>query len=371
MKKFLLFLFVCLNFAYSYELSGNVSTEYKLDVLKNSKYKSSDKDKKVNGYLDVDIDFDFDFQNNFHLIGAMEFTPMFKRNYNGSMSTNDYYSKEMWPKRKPYFNHYGLSVEELYFKYKEEAFLFGIGKYNPTFGHAYNSNRLTGVYGTRLAKEYKLTEKIGTFIAFDSEFFILRGNFFFDDKTFLSEDVFRRRGINKSEYGAGNTEKLNSFSISSDFIYNTSKITTSFRRLAVGRGIEKAEKGYLFAFQKYIKENQYGFGMNPLIEFAYFDNFKGVQNRDVFFSTINLPFFYKGWNLVGSYTFKNDHEEKFKNYQSYLTQLSIGYKFENGLTVDIARKWEKYAKKLQNLVDTKKVKHYHSWGIEVGYNFMF
>lgn len=383
MKK-LLILFICLfiNSAFSFNLKGDITTKYKTDTINNAKDKYIDSEDRTIGYLNIEGDLDLDFDNNFHLINTFEFKPINARQYNGhygshnaiinnSTLTDDFYGKEDYLKRKLYFNHYGLIMEELYFKYKEEAFLFGIGKYNPTFGYAYNSNRLNGVYGTQLAEDYELTEKIGTFLAFDSDFFILRGNLFFDDNTFLSEDLFKRRGINKSEYGAGNTKKLNNFSITSDLIYEATKLSASFRRLAVNKKEEKAENGYLMALQHYVEETKYSFGFNPLIEVAFFENFNGVINRDVYYSTISLPLFYKNWNIVGSHTFKNDKEKGFKDYQSYISQISIGYKFNSGLIISVARKWEKSAKKVSDLINTKEVKHYNSWGIEAFYNFKF
>ena len=385
MKKYLLLLFfICsfINISYSLDLSGNIETVYKTDFLSDNDGKYIEEDRKFNGYLNINGNLDLDFENNFHLINTFEFRPVQKRVYDGgygqhsilsnnSTLTDDFYGKENHLKRKYHFSHYGLIVEELYFKYKEEAFLFGIGKFNPSFGYAHDKNRLAGIYGTRLVEEYALKEKIGTFIAFDSDFFVLRGDFFFDDKTFLSEDLFQRRGINKAEYGAGNTKKLNNFSITSELVFDTTKLYASFRRLAVTNREEEAEKGYLIGIQNYIEESKYGFGLNPLAEFVYLDNFNGNEGRDVVFITASVPVFYKGWNFVGSYTLKNDREKFYKDYRSYIAQISIGYEFKNGLAIDVARKWEKSAKKVSDGGSVKEIKYYDSWGINVGYNFKF
>lgn len=385
MKKYLVsLLFICLfiDISYSLDLKGNIETKYKTDYLRNNGNKYIEEDRKFNGYLNINGNLNLDFENNFHLINTFELRPVQKRVYNGSYGhhsaiinnstlTDDFYGKENYLKRKYHFNHYGLIIEELYFKYKEEAFLFGIGKFNPSFGYAHDKNRLGGVYGTRLVDEYALKEKIGTFIAFDSDFFILRGDFFFDDKTFLSEDLFQRRGINKSEYGAGNTKKLNNFSVTSELIFDTTKLYASFRRLSVTNKEERAEKGYLIGFQNYIEEKEYGLGLNPLVEFTYIDNFNGVNKRDVIFTTASIPVFYDGWNFIGSYTLKNDREKFYKDYRSYIIQASIGYEFKNGLVIDVARKWEKSAKKVSDGGKVKEVKHYNSWGFDIGYNLKF
>ncbi len=384
MKKYLLLLVFCLiiDIAYSLELKGNIETKYKTDSLNNEDGKYIDEDEKYNGYFDINGNIDLDLENNFHLMNTFELRPIQKRVYDGnygnhkpipnnSTLTDDFYGKENYLKRKLHFNHYSAVIEELYFKYKEEAFLFGIGKFNPNFGYAHDKNRLSGVYGTRLVDEYALKEKIGTFIAFDSDFFVLRGDFFFDDRTFLSEDFFQRRGINKSKYGAGNTKKLNNFSVTSELIYDTERIYASIRRLAVTNVDERAEKGYLIGYQNYIEQKEHEFGLNPLVEVAYLENFNGNNGRDVVFTTLSLPFFYKGWNFIGSYTLKNDDEKFYKDYISYIVQASIGYEFKNGLTVDVARKWEKSAKKVSDMINSKEIKYYDSWGVDVGYNFKF
>lgn len=384
MKKYLFLLLICLSFntSYSLELKGNIETKYKVDFLDKNEGKYIDEDKRQNGYLNINGNLDLDFENNFHLINTFEFRPVQKRVYDGGYGHNsiilnnsplidDFYGKENHLKRKYHFSHYGLIAEELYIKYKEEAFLVGLGKFNPSFGYAHDKNRLGGVYNARLSDEYALREKLGAFVAFDSEFFVLRGDFFFDDQTFLSEDLFQRRGIDKSEYGAGATKKLNNFSVTSELIFDTKKLYASIRRLAVTNSEERAEKGYLVGFQNYLEENEYEFGLNPLVELAYFENFNGNKDRDVIFTTASLPLFYKGWNFVGSYTLKHDKEKFYKNYASYIAQISVGYEFKNGVAVNVAKKREKSAKKTTNSGNTKEVKYYDSWGFDIAYNFKF
>lgn len=384
MKKYLFLLLICLSFntSYSLELKGNIETKYKVDFLDKNEGKYIDEDKRQNGYLNINGNLDLDFENNFHLISTFEFRPVQKRVYDGgyghnsiilnnSTLTDDFYGKENHLKRKYHFSHYGLIAEELYIKYKEEAFLVGLGKFNPSFGYAHDKNRLGGVYNARLSDEYALREKLGAFVAFDSEFFVLRGDFFFNDQTFLSEDLFQRRGIDKSEYGAGATKKLNNFSVTSELIFDTKKLYASIRRLAVTNSEERAEKGYLVGFQNYLEENEYEFGLNPLVELAYFENFNGNKDRDMIFTTASLPLFYKGWNFVGSYTLKHDKEKFYKNYASYIAQISVGYEFKNGVAVNVAKKREKSAKKTTNSGNTKEVKYYDSWGFDITYNFKF
>lgn len=384
MKKYLFLLLICLSFntSYSFDLKGNIETRYRTDFLNKNNGKYIEEDKRHNGYLNINGNLNLDFENNFYLVNTFEFRPVQKRIYDGgyghhsiilnnSTLTDDFYGKENYLKRKYHFSHYGLIAEELYIKYKEEAFLAGIGKFNPSFGYAHDKNRLGGVYNTRLSDEYALREKLGVFIAFDSEFFILRGDFFFNDQTFLSEDLFQRRGIDKSEYGAGATKKLNNFSITSELIFDTKKLYMSFRRLAVTNAEEGAEKGYLVGFQNYLEENEYEFGLSPLMEFAYFENFNGNKNRDMTFMTASIPVFYRGWNLVGGYTFKHDKERLYKNYKSYIAQISIGYEFKNGVAVNVARKRERLARKVSDSGTMKENKRFDSWGFDITYNFKF
>ena len=74
-------------------------------------------------------------------------------------------------------------------------------------------------------------------------------------------------------------------------------------------------------------------------------------------------------------TTKYDHENGYKNYTSYLTQLSLGYKFDFGLMFDVARVWERYAKKADGFVNVgsgeKWLKHADSWAVMVSYSLNF
>lgn len=382
-KLILLFIFAGVSFANAIETTGRILTEFKSDILRNKNYRYIDKDNNYLGGLNIEADFNVNFDSNFNFRSGINLRPMEKRIYKGNYgdhgkvgrnnhARDDFYGKEDYLRRKLYFGNYSVFLEEAAFEYKKESFLFGLGKFNPTFSIGYDDRTLNGLYGNLLPEEYGLYEKLGFYLQFDADIFKLRGNFFFDDRTFLSSDLFDVRGIDRSRGGAGNTKKLNNFSISAEYIYDNTKFNFGIRRLATSKSEETAEKGFSFGVQQSIEETERTFGFAPLFEIAHFLNFDGVDNRDISYATLKLPVFYKGWNFIASYSHKFDNEKHYKNYNSYLAQISGGYKFENGLMINVARKWEKSANKIAEINNnTKEIRRFNSWGIDLSYIYEF
>ena len=129
---------------------------------------------------------------------------------------------------------------------------------------------------------------------------------------------------------------LNNFSLTADFGIYDYRINAGFRRLSSSND-NTAEKGYLLGFERLIEETETSFGILPFVEYAFIENYNGTKNRDMNYLTARLPLFYKNWNITPSYSVRLDRESGFKNYKSYLTQISIGYKFNNGIMVDVSK----------------------------------
>lgn len=387
MKKFVLilfcFCFIITNKANSNELTGNVLLKYNFNALNGSKYKYKKDDNISNGYFEIYSTQDANLFENLYLRSTMVFRPVGRRNYHGnygdhsyvdnnSLLNDDFYGKENYLRRKIYFNHYGLLLEEIAFEYREDAFLFGLGKFNPKFGIAYDETKMIGNMSTRLAKDYEMKEKIGGYIGLNSEFFKLIFNTFYDDNTFLSDSLFSNRGRDKREGGVGNTKKLNNFSIYSELIFNEFKINLAFRRLANVTSKESSEKGYVFGIQKYFEETDYSIGANPLFEIAYLDNYNGNKYRDLSTATFRLPIFYKGWQLVASHSYQFDREKEKKNYFGYITEISLGYKFNNGILLNVGKDWGKDINKtVDNTGREKENYKFKSYSVMLSYNYEF
>lgn len=360
---------------------GNVIIKYDISNLLGNKYKFHNKDKITSGMLEITSKQEVNLIDNLYFRSNLIFRVANERIYNGGYpySTggghtghrfDDFYGKENYIYKKFYFRDYTLIAEELVFEYKEDTFLFGLGKFNPLFGVAYDDYKLVGMNGNLFAKQYQLKEKLGAYFGINGEMFKLILSSFFDDTTFLSSDLFNIRGIDNSNGGAGNTKKLNNFSLISEFNFDNTKINLGFRRLAVTEQDEKAEKGYVLGIQKYFEETDFTFGFNPLFELAYLDNYDGIADKNVLIGTLRLPIIYKGWNLVFSHSNKYDREKHYDNYLTYLTEISLGYKFRNGLILSVAQKWHKEAFKISSISQNQKqVRKFNSIDFGIFYSY--
>ncbi len=292
----------------------------------------------------------------------------------GNALNSDFYGRENHVKRRFQSWSYGLGVETLNVGYRNSNFAAAIGKINPTFGSAFDKSRFSGIYGITLPEEYELTEKIGGYVSAILPFGNITFNAFFDDTSELSNTMFRHRGRDKSIGGAGNTEKLNNFSITFDGKFDNLSINAGFRYLDVDLKQEDAEKGFVFGAE-YLFEFPYNINFLPFVEVAYFDNFDGMASRDVTYLTTFLPIIIENWHFIASNTSKFDDEKGYHSYTSHLTQLSIGYKFDFGLMIDVARIWERSVKKADGFAGLgrrdKWVRHADSWAFMVSYLFEF
>ncbi len=323
------------NYYFPY-ITGNILIEYNFSSLNNGNYGNKiERDRRNLSYFEIESGLNFHILNKVSLLNKLVFKPTNKR-FTKNVD-NDFYGKEKYLRRKFYFNNYDIVFEELNFEYKEDQFLFGLGKFNPTFGTAFDKAKYHGVFDTRIIEDYKLTEKIGFYVSMTLPMFNLRFNSFFNDKSFLSASLFNQRNRNKINRRPGNTNRLNNFSLTSEFAVNDLKFNLGIKRLAVKQYDERAEKGYVLGIEKLINETFNGFGFIPFTEFSYIKNYNGINNRDKFFTTLRFPIYYDGWSIIGTYTTSLDKEKSFKNYRDYLAQITIGYKFENGIMFDISK----------------------------------
>ncbi len=361
------------NYYFPY-VTGNILTEYNFSSLDKSNYGNKiEKDRRNLSYFEVESDLNIHLYNKISLVNKLVLKPMNKR-FTRNID-NDFYGKEKYLRRKWYFNKYDIFFEELNFEYKEDQFLFGLGKFNPTFGTAYDKAKYHGVLDTRIVDNYELVEKIGFYVAMNLPMFNLRFNSFFNDKSLLSASLFDHRNKNRVNRRPGNTNKLNNFSLTSDFTINDLKFNLGIKRLSVKGKDERAEKGYVIGVEKLIEETPSGFGFIPFTEFSYIEDYNGMKNRDKFFTTLRIPVYYGSWSIIGTYSTSFDKEKSFKNYIDYLAQITIGYKFENGIMLDVSKTIGKESYKDGDPVKianrTKNSYKLNSWDARVSYMLNF
>jgi len=366
------------------KITGEILTEYSTDTLINSSSKVDTADDRTNGQLNLEPIFKLHLNDKWSFKTAWKFRPVEERLYQGDIwarnasyivggnGTDDRYGKEDYIERKFQWDTYGLIIEELTVDFRGEDLAFGLGKFNPTFGKAFDKSKYHGIYGTWMPEQYELTEKFGAYVSMLFENAELRFNLFFDDTTGMSRSAFKDRKRDKSAGGAGNTEKPNNYSLTLEGNYEQFGYNVGFRYLDTDKSYEKNEKGFVLGLD-YLKEFETNnFIFIPFAEVAYFDNFDGMNGREIWYTTVSLPLIYKGWNVVVSETFKHDDEPTYKDYQSYLAQFSIGYKFKNGIMLDFARKEQRYVIKANNIPSPQKdSRKADSWGLMISYMYKF
>ncbi|MBR2141380.1 MAG: hypothetical protein IJ853_03400 [Rickettsiales bacterium] len=351
-------------------ITGNVLGEYnfsKLDSRDDGNKLYDDKD--TMSYLQIEGDINIHLFNNFSIKTGTIIRPFMDRMTSINNVDNDYYGKEDYFRRKNYFNKYDLVFEELAFEYKEEEFLFGLGKFNPSFGKAYDKSKYHPIFGTKIAEEYELTEKLGFYVAMTLPMFTLRGNFFYNDDSFLSRSLFDNRGKYKEDNMVGDKRNLENFSVSVDFAVSDYRVNLGIRRMKASDRNGVSEKGYVVGIERLIEESEDSFGFIPFAEYSLIKNYRGNEDRDMHFLTVRLPVVYNNWNLIASYSAKFDKEKHFKDYKSYLAQFGIGYKFNNGIMLDVSKYSEKEAYKVTS---TKKTSFKSdAFGVRLSYMINF
>ena len=374
------------NTNYYPKFEGHILAEYYINSLDSKDDIVNPHDSKNDYYLNLEALLKLQFKQGFFAETKWQLSPVNDRVYTGDIYAenpgyivgnslnSDFYGKQDYIKRKFQFSSYGLAVETLNVGYKNDNFAIGLGKINPTFAKAYDKARFSGVYGISMAEEYEMTGKIGGYISAILPVGTITFNAFFDDKTGLSRTMFNSIKKDKSEGGAGNTEKLNNFSITYDGQFENLSLNFGFRYLDVDLETEQPEKGFVLSGE-YLMELPYDVNFLPFAEVAYFNNYDGMEDRNLTYFTAFLPLIIDGWHFIATSTFKFDNEDGYKNYFSHLTQLSAGYKFDCGLMLDFAKIWEKNTMKADGFAGVgNKQKWTHnsdSWAFMVSYSFKF
>ncbi len=237
----------------------------------------------------------------------------------------------------------GLIIEELKLHFENEDMKFFAGKFDPTFGTAYNKAKRIGIFTSQFTEDYNLREKIGFGGAALLENSKITLNTFFNDTTDLSRSALNDRGRAARNDGlAGNTETLSSFSLSFDgehpfgienWFYNI-----GYRSLGVDSMDGRSrETGYNLT-----SEYSYDISPNttliPLVELVKINNFTGEQGRDAIYTTFAVMAKYSSWNASVSHLTRNIKQpQRSSDVSDRQLQFSVGYKFTNNIALDVTR----------------------------------
>lgn len=243
------------------------------------------------------------------------------------------------------FEDIGLYMEDLYLGFSADRFGAKAGKLNPGFGVAWD--RAAGLYGTDLAEDYEISERIG----FVGDWKVGMGRYgthtvsgatFFADTTFLSESALRGRGdTREADGGVSNTESFKSFVVA----LNGEEIPMlgnlgyhlSYMRQAQGAGNTADEHSVAAAvFTSFALGG--GVTFDPLMEIVHQSNQGGTAGSDRSYLTLSGQVGWTGWNLAASWTEREtDNPAAADNTDSHF-QISAGYAFDFGLSIDIGWK---------------------------------
>ncbi len=247
------------------------------------------------------------------------------------------------PPNASIFEQQGVFVEELFIQWAPEPFAIRVGKYNPTFGRAWDVT--PGVYGTEFAEDYELTERLGaaveaTLVTKSLGTHVLTGNMFFADTTALSGSAFTHRGqLSLDDGGLSNTEEPTSIAVTVDgeglFGVEGLGYTSGYRYQDNQSG--SGEHGVVIGvlYEKDIDED---ITASTILEAAHFVDFDGAREVDATYATIGIGLEYMGYTASSSYSGRFI-DDPVRNLNDSVAQVSIGYGFDNGLGLEAGYKF--------------------------------
>ncbi len=178
-----------------------------------------------------------------------------------------------------FFEDHGLYAEELYFGYDFGSAAVAVGKFNPSFGFAWDL--APGVFGVDFAEDYEITERVGA--AVSVPFSGLGGKHeltlsaFTTDRSVLSNSLVTERGqLRLEDGGVSNTDDVESFALSLSGEIGDTAYTLAVQDQAAGEGDAADQSGVVLGLVHLL--NAGGTEIELLGEAAYFDQFDG--NRE-------------------------------------------------------------------------------------------
>jgi hypothetical protein len=234
-----------------------------------------------------------------------------------------------------------LMIEELKINFENEDLRVFAGKFDPTFGTAYDKKKRIGVFTSEIAEDYNLREKIGAGFSAFLENSKISFSTFFNDTTGLSKSAINDRGrAPRRESLAGNTGTMSSYALAVDgdtlFGIEDLYYNVGYRSLGASAGGVR-EKGYT-ASAEYLYRVGYRTSIIPFFEAVSIKNFTGQKDRNAIYTTAALIGKYGSWTSSISLISRHIKEPLAStNINDRFTQFSVGYKFNDRFAVDFTR----------------------------------
>ena len=263
--------------------------------------------------------------------------------------------KERGPGEDRFFGDHGLYAEQLYAKFSFDPFEIDAGKIRLPFGRAWDDT--PGIYGTDIADDYKVTERIGAGVSASREHTAIgkvtvHAATFFADTTFLSDSLFTSRGRrDRADGGLSNTERFDSFlvSLEGEDVPGLAGVSYNlgFVHQAAGVDDRDDQNGFVFGLKKEHTYNNVKFEW--IGETAYFDYGGDLYDTDDPTLFVESLWY---WTLGGRATF-NDRYRVNAAYTARNAELFNGTEFND-----------------YQLAASAGVKLWRDWWLDAGYRFL-
>lgn len=188
-----------------------------------------------------------------------------------------------------FFEDHGLYVEELFFRQDFGGVALTLGKFNPSFGSAWDI--APGIYGVDFAEDYEITERIGG--ALTTPFEAIGGEHEFSfavfaaDTTFLSNSAIQDRGRTRErDGGVSNTQSLESFTFSLAGLVGDTGYNAGFQYQSRGQGDAFDQSGFVLGLTQAVPLGGDD-ALELLAEAAYFPHFDGAE-ESAFVGTLGI-----------------------------------------------------------------------------------
>ena len=238
----------------------------------------------------------------------------------------------------------GLYVEEIYAQFQLGGARLFAGKYNPSFGQAWDLT--PGLYGTGFAEDYQLTERAGFGLGYslggsalgDMDF---TANLFTVDNTELSNSFFNRRGRTTiASGGAGNTGELDNYSLTVDgrnlpflpgIAWHVGYSHQAKGKTTADLSDENALVAGLYGSHT-LSEN---LSFEWVGEVASIENVGGGLNNVIYYTLGGVVTFAEKFNLAVAHTTRSFDISGGSDFDDTSTQISVGMEVYDGWTVDV------------------------------------
>jgi len=238
----------------------------------------------------------------------------------------------------------GLYLDSLVLQYATSQSTLYMGKFAPVFATAWDVT--PGVFGTELAEGYELAEFIGfggdvslsDWVGVSPGDLIASASVFTADTSVFSNSLLRQRGRARHEDGGvGNTDGLDSFALALDaydVVGEGVQLHLAYRNLAADDGVSLDETAIATALIVSREFGDYVIDFNA--EWVGFDNPGGIAG-DGSALTLGGGLGFGGWRLGVSHTWLESTVIGSMD-DVAVSQLSAGYDFEAGYSLDVAVK---------------------------------